>query len=226
MLTPNGRRDSLESSIYGRDKAATRRFKMRSLLSFLLLAGMASAAEPYVGISAVQPLPSEMHSIYRLMPGVSLGARLPRTATLAFRVGAAGFYGSGAGDYHDFQLASAALEMGVELRTRSALGAYIVPAFLAGYATEHTLDADTLGNIFDRWDSGTSLGFSLNGGAVLYRSGSLRLDAEAGFRFLSVPTGRGHAGYWYSYYESIEASTFGVGLVLRFAPPEPESGRE
>ena len=199
---------------------------MRFLLSLLLLAGLATAVEPYVGISAVQPLPSDMHSIYRLMPGVSLGVRLPRTNTLAFRIGAAGFTGSGSGDYAEFRIASAALEMGVELRTRSALGAYIVPAILAGYVTEHTLDADTLGNIFDRWDSGTSLGFSLNGGAVLYRSNSFRLDAEAGYRFLSVPTDRGQASYLYSYYESIEASTFGVGLVLRFVPPEPESGRE
>jgi len=199
---------------------------MRFLLPLLLLAGLAMAVEPYVGVGAVQPLPSGMHSIYRLMPGLNLGARLPRTATLAFRVGASGFYGSGTGDYRDFQLASAALEMGVELRTRSPLGAYVVPAILVGYATEHTMDADTLGKIFDRWDSGTSLGFGLNGGAVLYRSGSLRLDAEAGFRFLAVPTGREQIGYWYSYYPSIEASTFGVGLVARFAPPEPEAGME
>jgi hypothetical protein len=199
---------------------------MRFLLPLLLLAGLAMAVEPYVGVSAVQPLPSGMHSIYRLMPGLSLGARLPRTATLAFRVGAAGFYGSGTGDYRDFQLASAALEMGVELRTRSPLGAYVVPAIMVGYATEHTVDADTLGNIFDRWDSGTSLGFGLNGGAVLFHSGRFRLDAEAGFRFLAVPTGRAQIDYWYSYYPSIEASTFGVGLVARLAPPEPESGRE
>jgi hypothetical protein len=199
---------------------------MRFLFPLFLLAGLALAVEPYVGVSAVQPLPSEMHSIYRLMPGVCLGVRLPRTATLAFRIGAAGFLGSGSGDYRDFQLASAALDMGVELRTRSALGAYVVPAILVGYATEHTMDADTLGNIFDRWDSGTSLGFGLNGGAVLFRSGRFRLDAEAGFRFLAVPTGRAQIGYWYSYYPSIEASTFGVGLVARFAPPEPESGRE
>ena len=199
---------------------------MRSLLSLLLLAGLATAVEPYIGISAVQPLPGEMHSIYRLMPGVSLGVRLPRTDNLAFRIGAAGFTGSGSRAYPEFRIASAALEMGVELRTTSAIGAYIVPAFLAGYVTEHTLDADTLGNIFDRWDSGTSLGFGLNGGAVLYRSGSLRLDAEAGFRFLSVPTDRGQVDHWYSYYESIEASTFGIGLVLRFAPHQPESGRE
>lgn len=199
---------------------------MRFLLPLLLLAGLAMAVEPYVGVSAVQPLPSGMHSIYRLMPGLNLGARLPRTATLAFRVGASGFYGSGTAANSDFQLASAALEMGVELRTRSPLGAYVVPAILVGYATEHTMDADTLGKIFDRWDSGTSLGFGLNGGAVLYRSGSLRLDAEAGFRFLAVPTGREQIGYWYSYYPSIEASTFGVGLVARFAPPEPEAGME
>ena len=199
---------------------------MRFLLPLLLVASLASAAEPYVGISVVQPLPSQMHSIYRLMPGAGLGVRLPRTGTLAFRIGAAGLLGSGSGVYREFRLASAALELGVELRTRSALGAYIVPAILAGYATERTLESDTLGNIFDRWDSGTSLGFGLNGGAVLYRSGRLRLDAEAGFRFLSVPTGRGHRDYWYSYYESIEASTFGVGLVVRLAPPGSESGSE
>ena len=163
---------------------------MRFLLSLLLLAGFASAAEPYVGIGAVQPLASEMHAIYRLMPGAGLGVRLPRTNTLAFRIGAAGFYGSGRGDYREFQLASAQLELGVELRTRSGLGAYVVPAILIGYATERTLEADTLGNIFDRWDSGTSLGFGLNGGAVLFRTGRLRLDAEAGFRFLSVPADR------------------------------------
>jgi hypothetical protein len=199
---------------------------VRFLLSLVLLAGSVPAVEPYVGINAVQPLPSDMHAIYRLMPGVSLGARLPRTATLAFRVGASGLYGLGTGDFDDFQLASAALEMGVELRTRSPLGAYVVPAIMVGYAAEHTLDDDTLGNIFDRWDSGTSLGFGLNGGAVLYRAGSVRLDAEAGFRFLAVPTGREQIGYWHSYYPSIEASTFGVGLILRFAPPEPGSGRE
>lgn len=199
---------------------------MRSLLSLLLLACLASAAEPYVGISAVQPLPSEMHAIYRLMPGVSLGARLPRTNTLAFRIGAAGFYGSGTGDYHDFQLASAALEMGVELRSRSALGAYVVPAILAGYAAERTLDADTLGNIFDRWDSGTSLGFGFNGGAVLYRTGAFRLDAEAGFRFLSVPTGLARTNYGWNDYQGIEVSTFGVGLVVRFGSHEPEFAGE
>ena len=202
---------------------------MRSLLSLLLLACLASAAEPYVGISAVQPLPSDMHAIYRLMPGVSLGARLPRTNTLAFRIGAAGFYGSGTGDYHDFQLAGAALEMGVELRSRSALGAYIVPAILVGYAAERTPAVDNQHNIYDRWDSGTSLGFGLNGGAVVYKSNRLRLDAEAGYRFLSVPTDREQYEYlrYYPYYPSaIEASTFGVGLVLRFAPPELESAGE
>jgi hypothetical protein len=198
---------------------------MRFLLSLLLLAGPALAVEPYVGIGAVQPLPSDMHSMYRLMPGVSLGARLPRTNTLAFRVGAAGFSGSGRGDYREFRLASAQLELGVELRMRSALGAYLVPAILVGYAAERTPEADTLGHIYDRWDSGTSLGFSLNGGAVLFRSGRLRLDAEAGYRFLSVPTDREQFEYLYSYYSAIEASTFGVGLVARFAPPEPESGR-
>jgi hypothetical protein len=167
-----------------------------------------------------------MHAIYRLMPGASLGVRLPRTGTLAFRVGAAGFLGSGSGEYRDFRLASAALELGVELHTRSALGAYVVPAIVAGYCAERTAHADTLGNILDRWDSGTSLGFSLNGGAVLYRTGSFRLDAECGWRFLSVPTDRVQTDYAYSYFESIEASTFGVGLVVRLARPEPESGRQ
>lgn len=199
---------------------------MRFLLLFLLLAGFAAAVEPYVGIGAVQPLVSETHAIYRLMPGASLGVRLPRTATLAFRAGGAGFLGSGSGEYRDFRLASAALELGVELRGRSALGVYVVPAIFAGYAAERTLSADTLGNIFERWDSGTSLGFSLSGGAMLYRSGGLRLDAECGFRVLSVPTDREQTGYSYSYFSSIEASTFGVGLVVRFAPSEPESGRQ
>ncbi len=200
---------------------------MRYLLPLLLLASLATAAEPYVGISAVQPLPADMHSIYRLMPGVSLGVRLPRTNTLAFRVGAAGFSGSGRGDYREFTLASAQLELGVELRMRSALGAYVVPAILAGYAAERTPSYDTAtGAISDRWDSGTSLGFGLNGGAVIFRSSRLRLDAEAGYRFLSVPSDRELSDYLYSYSSSIEASTFGVGLVLRFAPPEPESGRE
>jgi len=187
----------------------------------LLLAGLAQAVEPYVGVSAVQPLASEMHAIYRLMPGASLGVRLPRTGTLAFRVGAAGFLGSGSGVLRELRLAVAELEMGVELRSRSALGAYLVPAILAGYAAERTLDADTLGNIFDRWDSGTSLGLGLNGGAVLYRAGSLRLEAEAGFRFLSVPVGAAR-GDWYNDYTGIEVSTFGVGLVLRFAATEPD----
>ena len=197
---------------------------MRYLLPLFLLAGLASAVEPYVGIDAVQPLSSDMHAIYRLMPGASLGVRLPRTGTLAFRVGATGFLGSGSGEYRDFRLASAALDLGVELHTRSALGAYVEPAIIVGYAAERTQEADTLGNIFDRWDGGTSLGFALNGGAVLYRAGALRLDAECGFRFLSVPTDREQTGYMYSYFSSVEASTFGVGLVLRFAPSEPESG--
>jgi hypothetical protein len=199
---------------------------MRFLLPLLLLASLATAVEPYVGISAVQPLPSDMHATYRLMPGASLGVRLPRTGTLAFRAGADGFIGSGGGEYREMRLASAMLELGVELRTRSALGAYVVPAVLVGYAAERTQAVDNEHNIYGRWDSGTSLGFSLNGGAVLYRSGSLRLDAEAGFRFLSVPTDRGQVDHWYSHYESIEASTFGIGLVLRFAPHQPESGRE
>jgi len=199
---------------------------MRFLLPLLLLAGLASAAEPYVGISAVQPLPSEMHSIYRLMPGVSLGIRLPRTNTLAFRIGAAGFTGSGSGAYTEFRIASAALELGVELRTTSALGAYVVPAMLAGYAAERTLDADTLGNIFDRWNSGTSLGFGFSGGAVLYRTSAFRLDAEAGFRFLSVPTGLARTNYGWNDYQGIEVSTFGVGLVVRFGSHEPESAGE
>jgi hypothetical protein len=194
---------------------------VRFLLSFLLLAGLALAVEPYIGVSAFQPLPSDMHAIYRLMPGALIGVRLPRTGTLAFRVGAAGFCGSGRGDYREFRLASGQLELGVELRMRSALGAYVVPAILVGYAAERTPEADTLGRIYDRWDSGTSLGFGLNGGAVIFRSGRLRLDAEAGYRFLSVPTDRPQTDYLYSYYPSIEASTFGVGLVARFAPPEP-----
>jgi hypothetical protein len=197
---------------------------MKFAISLVLLAGLAAAVEPYLGMAAVQPLPSDMHAIYRLMPGASLGVRLPRTGTLAFRIGAAGFLGSGSGDYSEFRLACAQLELGLELRTRSQLGAYIVPAILAGYATERTLEADTLGHIYDRWDSGTSLGFGLNGGAVLFRSGAFRLDAECGFRFLSVPTDRIQMDYWYSYYPSIEASTFGIGLVARFAVAEPESG--
>jgi hypothetical protein len=202
---------------------------MRFLLSLLLLAGPVLAVEPSVGAGAFQPLSSDMHGIYRLMPGACLGVRLPRTGTMAFRAGAAGFYGSGSGDYGELRLASAALELGVELRTRSALGAYVVPAILVGYAAERTQEADTLGHIYDHWDSGTSLGFGLNGGAVIFKSGRLRLDAEAGYRFLSVPTGREPYEYlrYYPYYSSaIEASTFGVGLVLRFAPPEPESERE
>ena len=198
---------------------------MRSLLSLLLLAGLASAVEPYVGLSAVQPLASEMHATYRLMPGVNLGVRLPRTGTLAFRLGAAGCYGSGRDDYREFRLASAQLELGVELRMRSALGAYVVPAILVGYAAERTPAVDNQHNIYDRWDSGTSLGFGLNGGAVIFKSSRLRLDAEAGYRFLSVPAvgAQTYERYWYPYHTSIEASTFGVGLILRFAPPEPGS---
>jgi hypothetical protein len=166
-----------------------------------------------------------MHAIYRLMPGASLGVRLPRTGTMAFRVGGVGFLGSGNGEYRDFRLASATLELGVELRTQSSLGAYVVPAILAGYAAERTAHADTLGNIFDRWNSGTSLGFGLNGGAVLYRAGAFRLDAEAGLRFLSVPTGLTQTGYG-NYSEGIDVSTFGVGLVARFGSHEAESGGE
>lgn len=200
---------------------------MRCLLPFFLLAGLALAVEPYVGVSAVQPLPSDMHAIYRLMPGASLGVRLPRTGTMAFRVGGVGFLGSGSGEYRDFRLASAALELGVELRTRSALGAYVVPAILAGYAAERTPAYDTTtGAINDRWDSGTSLGFGLNGGAVLYHDGAFRLDAEAGFRFLSVPTGLAQSGYGYYDYGGIEVSTFGVGLVARFGSHEPEAAGE
>jgi len=199
---------------------------MRFLLSLSLLTGLALAVEPYFGVAAVQPLASEMQATYRLMPGACLGVRLPRTSTFAFRVGAAGSIGSGTGEYQDFHLASAELELGVELRTRSALGAYIVPAMLAGYAAERTLDADTLGNINGRWDGGTSLGFGLNGGAVLYQSGALRLDAECGFRFLSVPIDRPQSGDLYYYDQSLDASTFGVGLVVRFAPSESESGRQ
>ncbi len=168
---------------------------MRVILSFLLLGGLALAAEPYVGVAAVQPLSSDVHAIYRLMPGAKLGVRLPRTGTFAFRLGADGFLGSGSGEFRELRLASAALELGVELRTRSALGAYIVPAILVGYAAERTLEADTLGNIFDRWGGGTSLGFGLNGGAIIYRTGVLRLDAECGFRFLSVPTDQTYARY-------------------------------
>ena len=203
---------------------------MRFLLSLLLLTGLATAVEPYVGLIAVQPLASDMHSTYRLMPGVSLGVRIPRTGTLAFRVGAVGFSGSGSSGNQPLRLASAALDLGVELRSRSALGAYIVPAILVGYAAERTPVADSVTHIIsDRWDSGTSLGFGLNGGAVIFKSSRLRLDAEAGYRFLSVPTDREQFEYlrYYPYYPSaIEASTFGVGLVLRFAPPEPDSGRE
>jgi hypothetical protein len=198
---------------------------MRFFISLSLLGGLASAVEPYVGIGAFQPLVSGTHAIYRLMPGAGIGVRLPRTATLAFRVGGAGFLGSGSGEYRDFRLASAQLELGVELRGRSALGAYVVPAIFAGYAAERTLDADTLGNIFERWDGGTSLGFSFHGGALLYRAGAFRLDAECGLRVLSVPTDRTQAGHSYSYFSSIEASTFGVGLVARFAPSESEGGK-
>ena len=200
---------------------------MRSLLSLLLLAGLASAVEPYVGLSAVQPLASDMHGTYRLMPGASLGVRVPRTGTMAFRVGGVGFLGSGTGESRDLRLASAALELGVELRSRSALGAHVVPAILAGYAAERTPSYDTAtGAISDRWDSGTSLGFGLNGGAVLYRTGAFRLDAEAGFRFLSVPTGLEHFGYGYYDYSGIEVSTFGVGLVTRFGSHESGSTGE
>ncbi len=198
---------------------------MRFLLSFLLLAGLAPAAEPYVGIGAAQPLASDMHATYRLMPGANVGVRLPRTGTLAFRVGADGFYGCGGGEYRDLRLATAMLELGVELRTKSALGAYVVPAILVGYAAERTLAVDYQQNIYDRWDSGTSLGFGLNGGALLYHAGRLRLDGEFGFRFLSVPTNRDELDPWYYYRTSIEASTFGVGLMARFGPPGPESGR-
>ncbi len=190
---------------------------MRLLLSLLLLVGLATAVEPYVGLSAVQPLASDMHGTYRLMPGASLGVRVPRTGTMAFRVGAVGLLGSGTGESRDLRLASAALELGVELRSRSALGAYVVPAILAGYAAERTQAYDTAtGAISDRWYSGTSLGFGLNGGAVIYSTGTFRLDAEAGFRFLSVPTGLEHLGYGYYDYGGIEVSTFGVGLVARF----------
>ena len=200
---------------------------MRSLLSLLLLAGLASAVEPYVGLSAVQPLASDMHGTYRLMSGASLGVRVPRTGTMAFRIGGVGFLGSGTGESRDLRLASAALELGVELRSRSALGAYVVPAILAGYAAERTPSYDTAtGAISDRWDSGTSLGFGLNGGAVLYRTGAFRLDAEAGFRFLSVPTGLEHFGYGYYDYSGIEVSTFGVGLVARFGSRESGSTGE
>ncbi len=199
---------------------------MKLLLSLLLLAGLAAATEPYIGVGAFQPLSSEVHAIYRLMPGAGLGVRLPRTATLAFRVGAAGALGSGSGSYGEFRLVSAALELGVELRTRSALGAYLVPAVVVGYGAERMPYADTLGNISDRWDSGTGLGFSLSGGAVLFRAGAFQFDAECGFRFLSVPTDRGQTGYWYPYYESVDLSTFGVGVVVRLGRPDAESGRE
>jgi len=192
----------------------------------MLLAGLAMAAEPYVGVGAFQPLASDMHGIYRLMPGACLGIRLPRTGTMAFRVGAAGFLGAGSGGYGAFSLASAAVELGVELRTRSALGAYVVPAVIVGYGAERTPSADTLGNISNRWDSGTSLGFGLNGGAALYRAGAFHLDAECGFRFLSVPTGRASSDYgWYDY-QGIDVSTFGVGLVARFGSHETESKGE
>jgi hypothetical protein len=199
---------------------------MRFLLSPLLLAGLTLAAEPYVGISAVQPLASENHAIYRLMPSACLGVRLPRTGMMAFRMGGIGFLGSGSGEYRELRLASATLELGVELRTQSSPGAYVVPAILAGYAAERAPYADTLGNIFDQWNSGTSLGFGLNGGATLYRTGAFRLDAEAGFRFLSVPTGLKHSMYGYDEYAGIDVSTFGVGLVVRFGAHEAEFGGE
>ena len=197
---------------------------MRLLLSLFLLAGLATAVEPYVGVGAFQPLASDMHAIYRLMPGASVGVRLPRTGTLAFRVGADGILASGGGEYREMRLASAMLELGVELRTRSAIGAYVVPAVLVGYAAERTPAVDNEHNIYDRWDSGTSLGFGLNGGALLYRAGRARFDAEFGFRFLSVPTNRDEYDPWYYYRTSIDASTFGVGLIVRFGAPEPESG--
>lgn len=197
---------------------------MRYLLSLLLLAGLAMAVEPYVGIGAVQPLASENHAIYRLMPGACLGVRIPRTGTMSFRIGGVGFLGSGSGEYRELRLAGAELELGVELRSRSALGAYVVPAILVGYAAERTPAVDNQHNIYDRWDSGTSLGFGLNGGAVLYRTGAFRLDAEAGFRFLSVPTGIERD--WYYDYGGVEASTFGVGLVARFGSHETESEGE
>jgi hypothetical protein len=199
---------------------------MRFLLSLLLLAGFASAVEPYVGIGAIQPLASEMHAIYHLMPGASLGVRFPRTRTLAFRVSGAGALGSGRGAYGEFRLVSATLGLGVELHTNSALGAYVVPAIVAGYGAERMPDADTLGNIFDRWDSGTGLGFSIDAGATLFRTGALQLDAECGLRFLSVPTDRATEGGWYPYYESIDVSTFGVGLVARFVRAESDPGRQ
>jgi len=200
---------------------------MRFLLSLLLLAGPALAVEPYVGVGAFQPLSSEMHGIYRLMPGACLGVRLPRTGALAFRVGADGYYGSGGGEYSQLRLVSAMLELGIELRTTSALGAYVVPAIVAGYGAERTPAYDSMtGAIYDRWDSGTSLGFGINGGAVLYRAGALRLDAEVGFRLLSVPTDRPQSEYWYSYYPALEVSTFGVGLVARFGSHEVVPGGE
>ncbi len=197
---------------------------MKYLLSFMLLAGLAMAVEPYVGVGAVQPLASENHTIYRLMPGATLGIRLPRTGTMAFRIGGVGFLGSGIGEYGDLRLASAALEMGVELRTQSALGAYVVPAILVGYAAERTPYADTLGNIYDRWNSGTSLGFGLSAGALLYETGAFRLDAEAGLRFLSVPTGQVQDVYGYPEYQGIAVSTFGIGLIARFGKAEHEPG--
>ena len=93
--------------------------------------------------------------------------------------------------------------------------------------------AQTLSNLVDQqitktaatftsqWNSGTSLGFGLNGGAVLFRAGAFRLDAEAGLRSLSVPTGMARVG-WYNDYTGMEASTFGVGLVARLGSVEPE----
>jgi hypothetical protein len=205
---------------------------MRYLLPLMLLAGLATAVEPYFGINAAQPLVSEIHANYRLMPGASLGVRLPRTATVAFRGGGAGFLGFGSGEYSEMRLASAALELGVELRSPSALGVYVTPSILAGYAAERIPAYDrTTGAIYDRWNGGTSLGFGLNIGAVLFRSGRLLVDAEAGCQFLSVPPDGSSPRptdryYWYPYYSGIDASAFGVGLVARFAPPEPESGRE
>ena len=50
---------------------------MRFLLPILLLASLATAAEPYVGISAVQPLPADMHSIYRLIQVSALASGFP-----------------------------------------------------------------------------------------------------------------------------------------------------
>lgn len=186
---------------------------MRIAALFAAATVLALGATPYIALRAAQPLAWDMQSAYAMLPGGGLGLRLPQSENFALRTELAGAYGAGSGDYSALRLWDAGLRVSEEFNFSPLFDGYLGAGLIYVYASERRPSADTMGTIADKWYAGSGFGVVGNCGVALVKTGSIRLDMEAGFDLAGVRTSR-RVEQWEN--PILSLASFNAGLVLRF----------